>query len=112
MKLDLKALLKPRVSTIIIFSILFLVINFLATLGGRVADGVNYLRLPFPVKVTRCAWSMSMTGEVRANNCPDQMVVWWGILACIIFWVAIYVILSALKNRKSIQQSSEGLSSK
>ena len=111
MKLDLKALLKPKGSTVIIFSILFIVINFLIN-QVRVADGVNYLRLPFPVKVTQCAWGMGMAGEMRAINCPDQMIVWWGILACIIFWIAIYVILSALKNRKSIQQPSEGLSSK
>jgi hypothetical protein len=111
MKLDLKALLKPKGSTVIIFSILFIVINFLMN-QVRVADGVNYLRLPFPVKVTQCAWGRSITGGMAANNCHDQMIVWWGILACILFWAAIYLVLSAWKNRKLIRSSSENPSLK
>jgi len=80
-----KLSIKKVITIIILIILIQLILVFFSNIGG-----VNYFRMPFPIKVTSCGTSSS-----DYTNCSFPFVL-WGIIASILFWIIAYMIISAI----------------
>lgn len=102
--MSLRQVLKPRVASILITIVLFILICILASSWVNFG-GYNYIRIPFPAKVTSCGTSL------QALESCTYPVIWGGVVLDIIFWLAVYALLSLIcykiKKKKNAKIQAE-----
>lgn len=86
--------LKVWIAVIITLLIIFFIIEFLVNALFSNIGGVNYLYMPFPMKVTFCG-----SAPQAFLNCTYPWVL-WGLITSIIFWILLIYLTYKYYNKK------------